>query len=156
MPEPSSQDKCIIIIGTFKLLKATLLVAAGIGILKLLHKDIGDVVEHWIEVLRIDPDNRLVHSLLVKTFSVDDHRLKEIGVGTFCYAGVFLTEGSGLLLKQLWAQYFTVIVTGSFLPLEVYELLRHMNVAKIFVILINVTIVAYLSLNLRRNQHKRA
>src|SRR5215475_7985664 len=130
MSKDSGGDRWIILIGAFKLIKAALLIAAGIGILKLLHKDVGEVVEHWINILRIDPDNRLVHSFLVKVFSVDDRRLKAIGVGTFCYAGLFLTEGSGLLLRKRWAEYFTIVVTGSFLPLEVYELVKHASVAK--------------------------
>src|SRR5215831_17643006 len=118
MPQLSHEDKWILAIGALKLLKGILLVAAGIGVLRLLHKDIGEVIEHWINILRVDPDNRLVHSLLVKAFSLDDRRLKEIGAGTFGYAGLFLTEGSGLLLRKRWAELFTIIVTGSFLPLE--------------------------------------
>jgi uncharacterized membrane protein (DUF2068 family) len=144
-------DRWILLIGIFKLLKAVLLVAAGIGALKLLHKDIGEVVQRWTDILRVDPDNRYVHNLLVRFLSVNDRTLKEISVGTFAYAGVFLTEGTGLLFRKRWAQYFTVIVTGSFLPLEIYELARHVTVAKTLVILLNIAIVLYLAFDLRKH-----
>jgi uncharacterized membrane protein (DUF2068 family) len=143
-------DRWIFLIAVFKLAKAILLVAAGIGALRLLHKDLGEVVEHWIDVLRVDPDNRYIHSLLARVWSVNDRTLKEISVGTFCYAALFMTEGTGLLLRKRWAEYFTIIVTGSFLPLEIYELVRHASPAKALVIIINAAIIGYLVVRVRR------
>ena len=110
------------------------------------------MVERWIHVLRVDPDNRYVHDLLVKMIFVNDRTLKEISAGTFAYAGIFLTEGTGLLLRKRWAQYFTIIVTTSFLPLEMYELARQATIAKALVIAVNIAIVAYLIVNLRRSE----
>ncbi len=52
-------------------------------------------------------------------------------MGTFLYAGLFLIEGTGLLLRKHWAEYFTIITTGLFIPLEVYELARHFTVVKL-------------------------
>ncbi|HET7296266.1 MAG TPA: DUF2127 domain-containing protein, partial [Gemmatimonadales bacterium] len=77
-------------------------------------------------------------------------RLKEISAGTFFYAALLLTEGTGLLLARRWAEYFTVIVTGSFIPLEVYELAKRITLTRLSVIGINVAIVWYLVVRLRR------
>ena len=144
-------DRWIRLIGVFKLFKAALLIATGIGILKLLHKDVAEVVMHWIDVFRVDPDNRLVHAALVKAFGLDDHRLKELSVGTFCYAGLFLTEGTGLLLQKRWAQYFTIIVTSSLLPIEVYELAKHPSTGKVLLILANIAVVIYLVIRVKKS-----
>ena len=149
MPHPS-QDRWITVIAIFKLVKGVLLVAVGIGALKLLHKDAGDILERWIDVLRVDPDNRYVHASLAKVLSVNDRMLKEISAGTFAYAALFLTEGTGLLLRKRWAHYFTIIVTGSFFPLEIYEFARHPSAAKAAVIVLNVAIIAYLIVRLRQ------
>ena len=59
----------LILTGLFKLLKGLVLVAAGIGALNLLHKDVADVVTRWVELLRIDPENRFIHGILGKLFS---------------------------------------------------------------------------------------
>ena len=150
MRTPPAEDRWVLLIAFFKLVKGFLLVAAGIGALRLLHKDVAEVVEHWIDVLRIDPDNRFINALLAKAWSVDDRTLKQISVGTFCYAALFLTEGTGLLLRKRWAQYFTIIVTGSFLPIEAYALVRHASIAKALVILLNAAIIGYLVVRLRR------
>jgi uncharacterized membrane protein (DUF2068 family) len=58
-------------------------------------------------------------------------------------------------LGKRWAEYFTIIATSSFIPLEIYEIFHHANITKIVVLLINVAVVWYLVLELRRyKQHK--
>ncbi len=127
------------------MLKAALLISVGIGAIKLLHKDLGATVMHWAQVLRVDPDNRYIHSTLLRVFRVTPKQLKELSVGTFLYAGLFLIEGSGLLLRKRWAEYFTIVTTGLLIPLEIYELAKHFTVTKLVVLLINVLIVWYLA-----------
>jgi uncharacterized membrane protein (DUF2068 family) len=58
----------------------------------------------------------------------------------FLYAGLFATEGSGLLLRKRWAEYFTIVTTSGLIPLEVFELVRHFTVTKLVVLIVNVLI----------------
>jgi uncharacterized membrane protein (DUF2068 family) len=88
--------------------------------------------------------------LLAKLSIVDDRRLKQLSVGTFIYAALFLTEGVGLALGKRWAEYLTIIGTASLLPLELYELSRHASLGKGFALVINLAVVAYLVRELRR------
>jgi uncharacterized membrane protein (DUF2068 family) len=81
---------------------------------------------------------------------VDDRKLKELSVGTFLYSAVFLTEGIGLALSKRWAEYFTIITTASFLPLELYELFHHATIPKGVALLLNIAVVVYLVRELRR------
>jgi len=122
----------------------------GIGALGLLHKDVAAIVEHWINVFRVDPHNHFINLLLMKLSILDDKRLKELSAGTFIYSAIFFTEGIGLALRQRWAEYFTIITTSSLLPLEVYELVKHASWGKVFALLVNLAVVAYLIYELRR------
>ena len=122
----------------------------GIGALRLLHRDVGEVVSHWVDVLGVDPDNRYIHRLLSRAFAVSPRQLKEASVGTFIYAGLLLTEGTGLSLRKRWAEYFTSITTAGLIPLEVYEIHRHLTATNIVVLLINVAIVIYLFARVRQ------
>ena len=140
------------VIAIFKLIKGLLLLATGIGVLSLLHKDVANVVAHWVSAVGVDPDNHYIHKVLVKLWFVDDRRLEQIGAGTFFYAALMLTEGVGLSLGKRWAEYFTIIATGSLLPLEVYELIKAFSVTKIVVILINAAVVWYLIIRLRHER----
>jgi uncharacterized membrane protein (DUF2068 family) len=144
-------DTWIFLIGIFKLLKGISLVIVGFGLLRLLHRDIGTVVEHWIEVLRVDPENRFIHRALLRIFNVTPKQLKELSAGTFVYAAIFLTEGTGLLARKHWAEYMTLISTGLFIPLEAYEIYRHFTLLKVAVMLVNALIVWYLAARLKKH-----
>ena len=149
LPSKESFSFVLFLIGLFKLFKAILLIAVGIGAIKLLDKDLSSTVMHWVQVLRVDPENRYLHGILLRIFRVTPKQLKELSVGTFLYAGLFLIEGGGLLLRKHWAEYFTIITTGLFIPLEVYELAKHFTTVKLAVTVINVLIVWYLIARVR-------
>jgi uncharacterized membrane protein (DUF2068 family) len=69
-------------------------------------------------------------------------------VVAFFYSALLFTEGIGLLMEKVWAEYMTVIITGSFIPLEVYELIRRVTLIRACVLLANVIVVAYLVMRL--------
>ena len=149
MAKARESTKTIFLIAIFKLFKGTLLLIVAIGALRLLHRDIAATVAHWVEVLRVDPDNHYIHSLMLRAFRVNSRQLKEVSAGTFIYSALFLTEGIGLLLRRRWAEFLTVISTALFIPLEVYELVKHFTLLKTGVLAINIAIVLYLAQRLR-------
>ena len=152
MPGKPSRRRGLQLIAAFKLLKGFALLAVGIGAMKLLHKDVAALVEHWIGVFQVDPHNHYIHLLIEKVSKVDDRRLRQLSAGTFIYAAIFFTEGIGLALRKRWAEYFTIITTASLLPIEIYELVKHANLGKCFALLINLAVVAYLARELRRTR----
>src|SRR5437764_9256558 len=145
----------LLLIAVFKLIKAALLIAVGIGALKFLHRDLAATLTHWTRVLRVDPDNRFVHDLLAKLFRATPRQLKELSAGTFIYAGLFSIEGIGLLLRKRWAEYFTIVTTGLLIPLELFELVRHFTTPKLIVLIANLLIVCYLVVRVRAERSPR-
>jgi uncharacterized membrane protein (DUF2068 family) len=140
----SSQDKLIRLVAVFKILKAATLIVTGIGILKLMHMDVARELDHWVAMLGLDPGSRYVSQAIQQATNLSPHRIRELGLVSFVYAGLFLTEGIGLWLLKRWAEWFTVIITSSLLPFEIYEIHRHPTAIKIVVLVINVAIVVYL------------
>jgi uncharacterized membrane protein (DUF2068 family) len=68
-----------------------------------------------------------------------------LAVGLPAYAVIELVEGIGLWLGQRWGEYFAMIATSAFLPLEVWELARgHITWLKIAAFVINLLLVIYL------------
>jgi uncharacterized membrane protein (DUF2068 family) len=102
--------------------------------------------------LRFDPHNHHIEKLLAKLGMIDERRLEELSVGTFFYAGLFLTEGIGLALRKRWAEYLTIVSTASLLPLEIYELAKRLTAGRIVLLLINLAVVAYLVIEVRRTR----
>ena len=129
-----------------------MLLAVGIGAISLLHEDVAAHVSRWIEAFSVDPKNHFIHALIRKLWAVDDKKLVEVSAGTFFYAALVLTEGIGLALRKKWAEYFTIFVTASLIPLEVYELVQKFSFMKIAVIAINVAVVVYLAFGLRETK----
>lgn len=155
MAEKRECGRGLRVIAAFKLLKTISLIAVGVGALKLLHKDVAAIAEHWINVFQVDPHNHFIDLLVAKLSNVDDRRLKELSIGTFIYAGIFLVEGVGLALQKRWAEYFTIITTSSLLPIEMYELVRRVSLGKCMALAINLAVVAYLIFELRRFPKQR-
>jgi len=118
----NSHDRLLRLIAVFKFVTAAFLVALGIGALKLLHKDLSETLEHWIEALRLDPGARLLDAVLGKAANVSPDQMKKFSVGSFLYAGLFLAEGTGLWLRKRWGEWLTVIITSSLVPIEIYEI----------------------------------
>ena len=142
----------LLLIAFFKLFKGVLLLIVAIAALRLVHRDVYAVVERWVNLLRVDPDNRFIHNIIVKSFGIQAKQLHEISAGTFFYSGILLTEGVGLLMRKHWAEWFTVISTAVFIPLEVYEIYERFTWVRLGVFFVNVAIVWYLVQRIR--QHK--
>jgi len=145
----TSQTEVVRLIALFKLLKGVLLIAVGVAALKLLHADIASLVESWVAVLGLDQNSRFVGRALSTAAALTPNRVRDLIVGSFLYGGLFLTEGTGLWLLKRWAMWFTVIITGSFLPLEIYELTRHPSAGKIGLLAVNLALVGYLIRRIR-------
>ena len=145
----SADNRLVRLIACFKLLKAVLLIAVGMSALHLLHKDVASVMEHWVAKLGLDPGNRYIDRALQKFANLTPNKIKSFGVVSFIYAGLFLTEGIGLWLVKRWAEWFSVIITTSLVPLEVYEIYRHPSAIKCLVLILNIAVVGYLLYRIR-------
>jgi uncharacterized membrane protein (DUF2068 family) len=140
------------LIAFFKLLKASLLIAVGMSALHLLHRDVAGIAEHWVTVLGLDPGNRYVGRALHKVADLNPQKIKSLGVVSFIYAGLFLTEGIGLWLMKRWAEWFSVIITTSLIPIEIYEIYRHPSAIKCLVLIVNIAVVLYLLSRIRNER----
>jgi uncharacterized membrane protein (DUF2068 family) len=145
-------DSGLLAIGLLKLVEAVFFFLVGVGAIHFIHRDLGDAALRIAEKLRMDPDGRLVSWMLDHLDAITAHRLRQIGVATFLYAGLRVAEGIGLVLEKAWAEYLTVGATLAFLPWEVYEIVRRPHWARVGLLLVNLGVLAYLLWWLRRNR----
>lgn len=157
-PDPESQHhRWLIFIGAFKLFEAAAYTLLGVGALHLLHRDLVEVVNHWIVVdLRFNPESHFVNLILNKTALINPHRLKLISAGIFGSALLNIIEGVGLLLQKAWAEYVTLVLTAAFLPWEFFELLRHFTGFKVGLLALNALLVLYLLWVVQKQARHRA
>ncbi len=88
--------------------------------------------------------NEIRHS-----FTVSGKVLIVVGVALLAYALIELVEGVGLWLLKRWAEYFTVVATAAFLPLEIYELTEKVTWLRIGALVFNIGAVIYLLISKR-------
>jgi len=89
---------------------------------------------------------------LARVSRVSPEQIKKLGIVGLIYAALFLTEGIGLWMLRPWGEWVTVIISGSLVPVEIYEIYRHPSAVKIVVVVVNVAIVIYLIWQIRHRE----
>jgi uncharacterized membrane protein (DUF2068 family) len=145
-------DSGLMLIGGFKLVEAVFFLLVGAGALHYLHRDLAEATLRMAARLRVDPEGRIVGFVLDHLDSVTAHRLRQIGLYTFIYAGLRVTEGLGLVFEKAWAEYLTVGVTVSFLPWEMYEIVEKLDWFRVGLLVVNLIVLAYLIWMLERKK----
>jgi uncharacterized membrane protein (DUF2068 family) len=148
-------DRGLVMIAAYKLFIAFVFLGVGIGALHLVGKDVGDVLSNLASDLRFNPEGRFVNFILDRASLLNDPMLRRIGFGAFCYSAVSIVEGVGLYLEKAWAEYLTLAITASFLPLEVRELLHRFTWMRVGIFVINVAVLIYLVVIVLERQRKK-
>ena len=137
-------NRVLMLIAVYKLFHALLFFAIGMGAHRLLHKDIADQLEAFARHLRFNPESRLVNFILEKASLINDPVLRRIGFVAYCYATVTLIEGIGLYLEKAWGEFLTLAITASFLPWEIFEIIRKITWIRVGLLTINILVFGYL------------
>jgi len=137
-------------IAVFKFSKVVLLVAVGLGTLRLLDPAVAARAQHWLAALAASSDRRAVQRLIALASGLSPGRLEALGIGAFFYATLFTIEGVGLWRGAHWAEYLTVIAGLSLVPFELIQVTRVVTVSRVAALLVNLAVVAYLMYRLLR------
>jgi uncharacterized membrane protein (DUF2068 family) len=137
-------NRWLMLIATYKVLQALLFIAIGVGALRLLHKDVGDLIELLADRLHFNPEWRITQFALEKAELVNDPVLRRIGVAAFCYAALGVAEGTGLYLERAWGEILTLVITASFLPWELIEVVHRVTWVRTGLLAINLAVFFYL------------
>jgi uncharacterized membrane protein (DUF2068 family) len=141
------------LIAAFKFVKAAALFAAGCVALKLVNPERAGWVQGWLEGLSLDQGHRLVAVLAGHALGMMDlggpQRFSHFAAGAFLLACLFVVEGVGLALARRWAEYMTVAVTTSFLPIEVASSWHRWSLPRAGTVVLNLGVVVYLIVQIR-------
>ncbi|TSE01399.1 DUF2127 domain-containing protein [Skermania sp. ID1734] len=91
-----------------------------------------------------NPDNSKIIRDVQHAFTLSPTTLAWIAAALAGYALIELVEAVGLWLGHRWGEYFAVVATSVFLPLEVYELTERVTAFKLIAFLINIAAVLWL------------
>ena len=124
--------------------KGAVVLLAGLGLLTLIHRDVEAIAEHLVELSHLDPASRYPRIFVDAASKVTDAKLWLLAAAAGAYSIVRGVEAYGLWYERRWAEWFALIAGGLFIPVEIYELIRHTTWLKLAVLVTNVAIVLYI------------
>jgi uncharacterized membrane protein (DUF2068 family) len=131
------------IIAAVKLAKGVALAGVALGLFSIVHKDLDQLAQQFIEFMRISPENHYAKLLLEKAGVIEPHSILKAGIATAFYAAILLSEGVGLWIGASWAEYVVVVTTGFFVPEEILSMVHQPGLAKAVMIAANAAILGY-------------
>ncbi len=156
MPSPSSQAPqrfgVLRTIAVFKLAKVVMMLAATYGALRLRDEFFVAKIYSWATTLPSGLEHEWVIKALVWFSGLNPSRIHALGFVTLAYAAVFAVEGVGLWMRRRWAEWMTTVITGSLVPLELWELFHRPTIGKVSLLIVNLVIVGYLIWRIRTDQ----
>ena len=149
-------DRFLQLIAVFKFLKAILFVLAALGAFGLMQHGVADRAREWGMALALGSGQHIVRHLVMQLLDLSRSKIAALGVVALFYAALFTTEGIGLWRERRWAEYLTVIITGSLLPFEIYEIAHHVTLLRIGTFVVNVAVLVYLIVRLRQHHTEKS
>ena len=146
------RDVGLTLIAVAKLCKVAVLVTIGVMMLSLADHDAPAQLHHWATMVGIHPTSRHLHRIMQKLADASQGKLHAITIASFVYAAVFAVEGIALWLQKRWGEWLTVVVTSSFMPFELYEMVREPHWQRMIALVLNAAAAVYLVVRLREER----
>ncbi len=159
MQRPSTappSDRLLPWIAAERTFRAIAVLAAGIILLTHPHTDWAAEISHWVRSLGLNPNSNWVRKLTEKIKHVSANQEAIFGVLALVYSALEFTEAYGLFRRRRWGEWLTVVATSIFLVPEVWELTKSISALKLGGLLVNLAVVAYLIVRLRRGARARS
>ena len=141
-------------VAIYKFTKTAVLICLGLATMRLVRPEVAAAFEQWVQDLPVGYIQHVSEQFLNW---IDGgpatSRVVFLGVGLFAYATLFLVEGVGLWLQRRWAEWLTVVATGTLIPLEIYECVVHPTPVPFLLLVVNAAVVWFLAKRLQHETH---
>lgn len=142
----------------YKALISLVELAISISFFKFLDKNLEFEFTKLAINLNLDIENHIVNAAIKKLGMMGNGTLFGIASFVFAIGVINMVEAWGLHLRRRWAEWLTVIATSLLIPLEVYEVVLEVTIARVGILILNIMIVYYLAEHkelFRRKRRKR-
>jgi uncharacterized membrane protein (DUF2068 family) len=135
-------------IALFEAVKGIAAIAASVGLLSLIHRDVRAMASALIGHFHLDPAAQYPQMLLVGASLLANGNLEQFTLLAWAYAAIRLTEGYGLWRGRVWAEWLAAVSGAVYIPIELQHLVHNCSVINGTVLACNVAIVTYMTLRL--------
>ena len=142
------------LIAAERAIRGVILIAAGAYLFGHLHSDLGKLADRWMRRVELDPNRHFLRRIVEHLHHVTTNEVKIFAFLAVAYGVLELVEGVGLWRGKKWAEYLTIGVTASLLPVEVMALVHRITLVRVATLVINALVIVYLLWELRARTAK--
>jgi uncharacterized membrane protein (DUF2068 family) len=132
-------------VASVEFFKGLIVLLAGFGVLRLIHRDVWDVAESFLEWLHISPDAHYAQVFLNLADQVTDSKIWFVALGALAYSSLRFAEAYGLWRERAWAEWLALVSGAIYLPFEIVELARRPDWIRLIIFLVNLAVVLYMA-----------
>ncbi|HET7363647.1 MAG TPA: DUF2127 domain-containing protein [Burkholderiales bacterium] len=125
-------------------LKGVIVLAAGFGLMRLVHRDVAYAAHALIDRLHLNAARKFPHIFLQLAENLTDAQLWGLAALALAYALLRFAEAYGLWRGRGWGQWIAAVSGAIYVPAEIYELMRGVTWLKVSALILNATVVAYM------------
>ena len=131
-------------VAVFEALKGAIVLLAGFGLTRLVHRDVAHAAHALIDRLHLDATRKFPHIFLRLAENLTDGQLWGLAALALAYALLRFAEAYGLWRERRWGEWIAAVSGGIYVPLEIYELAQRVTWVRVGALLLNATVVTYM------------
>lgn len=148
--------KAVRTVAALEAFKGAVALAAASGLLLLVHKDLHELAIRLVEHTHLNPAAHYPNIFIVAAEHLQNGRLLLVALGGATYSTLRFLEAYGLYREAAWAEWLSAVSGAIYVPFEVVELTRGVNVLSAGALLVNLIVVAIMIAALRQRRRLRA
>jgi uncharacterized membrane protein (DUF2068 family) len=144
-------------VAVFEAIKGVFVLAAGFGLLSLLHKDAHHIACEFISKVHLNPAQKYPKIFIDLADHITDGKLWFFAGLALFYSTFRFVEGYGLWKVRVWAEWLAVVSGTIYLPIEIYEVCVKVSFVSVFALVANIVVVglvAYVLIQKKQPQNK--
>jgi uncharacterized membrane protein (DUF2068 family) len=165
-PEVKKRAPMLYFIVAIKVIKGIALLLLALGVFSLANKDLSDVFDQFLRWVHLDPERSFFQGIGDWLDTITPANVRVVASGTFLCGLFLIVLGLGLAFRAKWAIWLTIGESAFFIPIEVFELVRHRQldasglprpelfphpkIGLVIVLALNIFIIWYLYTNRKR------
>jgi uncharacterized membrane protein (DUF2068 family) len=153
-PIRNSGSAALRAIALFEAAKGTLVLMAGFGVFRLMHRDAETAADVLSRHLHLNPTREHARIFLELLSNLSSGTLWMLAALASTYSCVRFIEAYGLWRDRPWAKWLAALSGAIYVPFELYQLSRGVNGVKLAALILNVAVVAYMVHSLRSGPTK--
>lgn len=132
-------------IAALEAVKGLLALMVALGIQLFADRSLLDIAEALVRHMHLNPASHFPSIFLRAAADFSNVKLSFLALGAVAYSLVRFIEAYGLWRARTWAEWFSLLSGGIYIPLEIRAMITHPTALGVMVFLVNLVVVLYMA-----------